>query len=93
ALINSTTADRKKLEQLVPLAVEYNAGLIGVAMDERGSPQDVDRRVENGANIFAAATEAGLPPERVFLDPILMPVKFMQEQATNVLEAIQQYTM
>jgi 5-methyltetrahydrofolate corrinoid/iron sulfur protein methyltransferase len=92
-LINSTTADDKKLEQLIPLAVEYNAGLIGVAMDERGSPQDVERRVENGAKIFAAAVEGGLEPERIFLDPILMPIKFMQEQAKNVLEAIQQYTM
>ena len=92
-LINSTTADDKKLEQLVPLAIEYNAGLIGVAMDERGSPQDVARRVENGAKIFAAAVEGGLEPERIFLDPILMPLKFMQDQAKNVLEAIQQYTV
>ncbi len=92
-LINSTTADDAKLEQLIPLAVEYNAGLIGVAMDERGSPQDVTRRVENGAKIFAAAVEGGLEPERIFLDPILMPIKFMQEQAKNVLEAIREYTM
>lgn len=92
-LINSTTADDKKLEQLIPLAVEYNASLIGVAMDERGSPQDVARRVENGAKIFAAAMEAGLTPERIFLDPILMPLRFMQNQAKNVLEAIREYTM
>lgn len=92
-LINSTTADDRKLEQLLPLAVEYNASLIGVAMDERGSPQDVARRVENGAKIFAAAIEAGLTPERIFLDPILMPIKFMQAQAKNVLETIQQWTM
>lgn len=93
AIINSTTAEDSKLEQLIPLALEYNAGLIGLAMDERGSPQDVTRRVENGAKIFAAAVEAGLPPERIYLDPILMPLKFMQDQAKNVLEAIREYTM
>ena len=93
ALINSTTADDAKLEQMVSLALEYDAGLIGIAMDERGSPQDVTRRVENGAKIFAAALEGGLEPERIFLDPIVMPLKFMQDQAKNVLEAIQQYTM
>lgn len=92
-LINSTTADPGKLEQLVPLAVEHGASLLGVAMDERGSPQDVDRRVENAAQIFAAAVEGGLTPDRIFLDPVLMPIRFMQEQAGNVLEAIQQYTM
>ena len=90
ALINSTTADPGKLERLVPLAVKYDVSLLGVAMDERGSPPDANRRVENAATIFAAAMEGGLEPERIILDPILMPIKFMQEQAKNVLEAIGQ---
>ncbi len=92
-LINSTTADPDKLGQVVPLVAEHGASLIGVAMDQRGSPQDVDRRVENAAQIFAVATDAGLTPEQVFLDPVLMPVRYMQEQGPNVLEAISQYTM
>jgi 5-methyltetrahydrofolate corrinoid/iron sulfur protein methyltransferase len=91
-LINSTTADPEKLEKLVPLAVKHNASLLGLAMDERGSPQNVERRVENGAMVFMAATEGGLPPDRIILDPILMPIKFMQEQVPHVLEAISQFT-
>jgi 5-methyltetrahydrofolate corrinoid/iron sulfur protein methyltransferase len=93
ALVNSTTADDDKIAEIVPLAVEYGAGLIGVAMDQRGSPQDVERRVENGAKIFVAATEAGIPPERIFLDPVLMPIRFMQDQAVKVLEAIREYIL
>jgi len=92
-IINSTTAEDGKLGPLIELAVKYNASLVGLAMDERGSPQDIDRRVELGAKIFAAAIEAGLSPERLFLDPIAMPIKFMQEQSPNVLEAISQLTM
>ena len=91
-LINSTTADPGKLEKIVPLAVKHNAMLLGLAMDDRGSPQNVERRVENGAIVFMAAMEAGLPPDRIILDPILMPIKFMQEQVPFVLEAIDQYT-
>jgi 5-methyltetrahydrofolate corrinoid/iron sulfur protein methyltransferase len=91
-LINSTTADPGKLEKLVPMAVKHNASLLGVAMDERGSPQNVDRRVENGAMIFMTAMEGGLSPDRIVLDPVLMPIKFMQEQVVHVLEAISQYT-
>ena len=91
-LINSTTADPEKLEKLVPMAVEHNATLLGLAMDDRGSPQNVERRVENGAMVFMTAMEGGLTPDRIILDPILMPIKFMQEQAPFVLEAIEQYT-
>ncbi len=93
ALLNSTTAEDRKLAQVVGLAARCGGALLGVAMDERGSPQDVARRVENGAKIFAAAIEAGLTPDRVFLDPILMPIRFMQDQAPKVLEAIHEFTM
>ena len=91
-LINSTTADPRKLEKLVPLAMKHGASLLGLAMDERGSPQNVERRVENAAMVYMAAIEGGLSPERLFLDPILMPIKFMQEQAPYVFEAIEQFT-
>jgi len=91
-LINSTTADPDKLAKLIPLAIKHGASLLGLAMDDRGSPQNVERRVENAAMVFMAAVEAGLDPDRLFLDPILMPIKFMQEQAPNVLEAIEQFT-
>ncbi|MCK4391423.1 dihydropteroate synthase, partial [Candidatus Bipolaricaulota bacterium] len=40
-----------------------------------------------------AAVEGGLESDQIILDPILMPLKFMQEQAKNVLEAIGQYTI
>ncbi len=93
ALVNSTTAEEEKLRKIIPLAVEHGASLIGVVSDERGSPQDVARRVENAAMIFAAATEAGLTPDRIFLDPILMPIRFMQDQAPKVLEAIREFTL
>lgn len=92
-VINSTTAEDSKLIPLLEMASQYKAGIIGVVMDERGSPQDVDRRLELGGKIFAAAIDAGLATDQIFLDPIIMPVKFMQDQAKNVLNAIQQMTM
>ncbi len=92
-LINSTTADKEKLDQIIPLAVEYNASLIGLCMDKKGSPQDVNRRVELGATIFSEAIEKGLTEDRIFLDPITMPLKFLQKQASNVLETIHQFTL
>ena len=92
-LINSTTAEDSKLFPLLEMAAEYKAGIVGVVMDERGSPQDADRRVELGGKIFAAALDAGLDTDQIFLDPIVMPVKFMQDQTKHVLDAIQQMTM
>jgi len=92
-LINSTTAHDGKLEEIIPLAVKYGASLIGVCMDEAGSPKDANKRVELAAKIFTAAIEKGLPPEKLFLDPVVMPLKFLQPQASHILEAIRQFKL
>ncbi|MCK4418803.1 dihydropteroate synthase, partial [Candidatus Aerophobetes bacterium] len=92
-LINSTTAHDEKLEEIIPLAVKYGASLIGVCMDEAGSPKDANKRVELAAKIFTAAIEKGLPPEKLFLDPVVMPLKFLQPQASHILEAIRQFKL
>jgi len=69
ALINSTTAADEKLDAILPVAVEYNAAFIGVVMDEKGTPKNADKRVENAGKILAKAMELGIPTDSVFLDP------------------------
>ncbi len=92
-IINSTTADQEKLDQILPLAVEYNTSIIGLCMDKKGAPQDVATRIELGAQIFSAAIESGISEDRIFLDPVTMPLRYLQEQVKNQIEAIKQFTV
>jgi len=91
ALINSTTAADEKLDSMMPVAAENDAGIIGLSMDESGTPKSADKRVENAFKVLAKAMELGIGPDRVFLDPIIMPLKYMQEQAAQILEATRQF--
>jgi len=93
ALINSTTAAAEKLDAVMPVAAEHGASVIGVVMDEGGAPKSADKRVENAALILGKAMELGIEPERIFLDPIVMPLKFMQEQAKEILDATRQFPL
>ena len=93
ALINSTTAADEKLDAMMPVAAEHNASIIGLVMDEAGTPKNVDNRVENAGKILAKAMELGMSPDRVFLDPIVMPLKYMQDQSKNILEAARQFLL
>jgi 5-methyltetrahydrofolate corrinoid/iron sulfur protein methyltransferase len=90
-LLNSTTCSKEKLDPFIEIASQYGASMIGLAMDESGSPKEVEKRVECAGLIAAAWMEAGQPMERLFLDPIVMPLKFMQEQAKLFLEAARQF--
>ncbi len=89
-MINSTQADPEQLAIYVQLAIDNDASLIALAMDKSGIPQDTDKRIELASIIVVAAMEAGLPFDRLFIDPIVLPVNAMQQQAGLVLDALSQ---
>jgi len=90
AIINSCKADEAELERYVALAVEKNASLIALTIDEKGVPSDAEKRVELGALITTKAMEGGLPMDRFFIDPIIIPVNAAPAAPANVLNALQQ---
>ncbi len=92
-LINSTTAVEEKMNELFPLVAKHDASIIGLVMDESGSPTSADKRVENAAKLFEKALEHELSPQQLFIDPIIMPLKFMQEQAVEILNAVSQFRL
>ncbi len=92
-ILNSTKADPEIVTQYVGLAAEHHAALIGLTLDADGVPGTVDKRVELGANIIALAMEGGLSAEKVFIDPIILPVNVAPQTPANVLKAISQLRM
>ena len=88
AIINSTTGAQAKLDLLLPLAAAHNASLIGLTIDERGIPRNAEARTEIALTIVARALEAGIEPNRLYLDPIVLPVSAAQDQCAAALKAI-----
>ena len=95
-LLNSSPLSKKSdpevLAQYVAMAQEAGGSLIALTMDAEGVPQNVDRRVEIAAEILTKCMEAGLTPDRIFIDPIILPVNVpgAQEQPGNILAAMDQ---
>jgi 5-methyltetrahydrofolate corrinoid/iron sulfur protein methyltransferase len=93
AVINSTSADEEKMDKIFTLAKKYNSQVIGLTMDRSGVPNSKDRRVELAATIVAKATEFGIAPDDLYIDPIVLPVNVAQTQGAEVLEAIRDFRM
>jgi len=95
-LLNSTPLSKKSdpevLAKYVAMAQESGGSLIALTMDAEGVPQNVDKRVEIAAEILTKCMEAGLTPDRLFIDPIILPVNVpgAQEQPGNILAAMDQ---
>jgi len=92
-VINSCKADEAELDKYMGLAVANNAGLVALTIDQEGVPANVEKRVELGAQIGAKAMEHGLPMDRLFIDPIILPVNVAPQQPENVLETMRQLRM
>ena len=90
SFINSTTGQEEKLQTYLPLAVRYDASLIALTIDEKGVPADAAGRAEIALRIVAGAMEAGLDPQRLYIDPVILPVKFMQPTGGHVLSALRE---
>jgi 5-methyltetrahydrofolate corrinoid/iron sulfur protein methyltransferase len=93
AIINSTTGQEDKLATFMALAHEFSAGIICLAIDENGVAATTDAKLEIGMRSVAAAMEAGVPLEQLYLDPIILPVNCDQAAPGIVLETISQFGM
>ncbi len=97
-LLNSTPLNKKSDEEVFDKYIEMaeEAGpegkIIALTMDKNGVPQDIDTRVAIAAEIVQKAMEKGFATDRLFVDPIILPVKVpnAQAQPTNILAAIEQ---
>lgn len=92
-LINSTTGHADKLPLFMQLAKEFNASIIGLAIDENGVASTAEAKVEIGMRELAAAMEVGLSPEDVYLDPITLPLNCAQNAPIIMLDAIRQFKL
>lgn len=92
-MINSTTGQEEVLNNFLSLAKEHDASIVALCMDEKGVPVDVDGRVEIAMRVIAKAMEFDIPIDKLFIDPIVLPVKADQTGPGKVLESIKQFTM
>jgi len=97
-MLNSTPLNKKCDEEIFDKYIEManqagaKAGIIALTMDKNGVPQDIDTRVAIAAEIVSKAMEKGFDTQRLFIDPIILPVKVpnAQVQPGNILSAMDQ---
>lgn len=100
-ILNSTPLNKKTDDEILGkyIGMANQAGpkssIIALTMDKNGVPQDVDTRVAIAAEIVSKAMEKGFDAQRLFIDPIVLPVKVpnAQVQPGNILAAMDQIRM
>lgn len=88
--INSTSKDSERLEKLTSLASKYNCNLVALALSrETGIPKTADGRLEIIFEIHEKCIEKGLDSNKIFFDPLVLPISADQSQGIEALNTIQ----
>jgi 5-methyltetrahydrofolate corrinoid/iron sulfur protein methyltransferase len=94
-MINGISLEPAKLETILPLALSYDADLVGYLLypDSR-VPPDAGERLAVAAELFQTLTDAGVDGQRLIVDPIVVPVTWDRGpfHAREVLSVIRQLT-
>lgn len=88
ALINSVNGEEKSLNNVIPLAKEFGAAVIGLCMDDNGIPKTAEARFAVAAAIIERAAKAGIPMEDVVIDPLAMAMSADSKAGRIALDTI-----
>ncbi|MCD4721471.1 MAG: GNAT family N-acetyltransferase, partial [Desulfobacula sp.] len=90
-IINGFSLESHKLEEILPLAEEYDADIVGFLLypDSR-VPKDEAERFEIALELLVQADAAGVSKERIIIDPVVPPLAWEDGivQARAVLNVI-----
>ena len=89
-LLNSTSADEIRLEKITNLAADFGSNLIALTMNkEIGIPKSADDRLNLAFEIFEKCQEKNIGNDKIFFDPLILPISVDQSQAQEALNTIQ----
>ncbi|MDP2954753.1 MAG: dihydropteroate synthase [Chloroflexota bacterium] len=88
AIVNSASAQEERLRDVPPLAAKYRAKLIALAMGGHIPATAEDRVAIALEKLIPRAEELGMPMEDLLLDPLVLTVAGMQDQAVQAVETV-----
>jgi 5-methyltetrahydrofolate--homocysteine methyltransferase len=88
-LVNSVSGEEERLKAVLPMVKERGAAVIGLTMDDSGIPTGIEDRIAIAEKILERAVKAGIPPEDVIIDPLVMTVGTDSQAGVITLRTIE----
>jgi len=88
-IINSTSAEEERLEEVPLLAKRYDAKLVALTMGKSGIPVSADERVNIVIEkLIPRMVEIDFPVSDLIVDPLVLTVSGCQEYCPELIEAV-----
>lgn len=91
-MINSITGEKERFGQILPLVKKYKAKIVALCMDDSGMPNTAEERMKVARNLYTNLTEAGVPEEDIYFDPLVKPISVANNAGLEVLDTVKLIT-
>lgn len=88
ALINSISAEKVKIEKLLPIAAKYGAMFILLPLSDEGVPATAEERYNVINEVYGEAAKYGYEKKDIVVDGLVMTVSSDQKAAIETLKVI-----
>jgi len=87
-MVNSISLERDRFESLLPVVSSHPCHVVALCMAETSMPTTVEDRVQVSSELIGKLTDAGIPLERIYVDPLVQPVSVDTQMGNAALGAI-----
>lgn len=87
-MVNSISGEASRLDGILPLVADCGSAVIALLLGDGGIPDDLEGRLKIGRLLLERTRQAGVPDEKVFIDPLAMAISTKTEGALVALETM-----
>ncbi|HOV69144.1 MAG TPA: dihydropteroate synthase [Clostridia bacterium] len=86
-IINSVTL-AERIDAIIPVAVQYNAGVVALPIGRYGMPKNASQRAENAFQLIEILTSNNIPKNNIYIDILAEALATNQSSAVEAINAI-----
>jgi len=87
-MINSISGEENRLKDILPIVAEFGCEVIALCMDDKGIPATSEARLDVISKVFAETRRAGVPDEKMYVDPLAMTIATNTEAGQVIFGAM-----
>jgi len=87
-ILNSVSGEEAKWNKLYPVIAQKKCKIVVLLMDDQGIPKTMDKRMAVAKRLFERLTEARIPSDYIYFDPLVLSVAVETDAALLTLETI-----
>ncbi|MGO9569402.1 MAG: dihydropteroate synthase [Desulfomonilaceae bacterium] len=89
-LVNSISGETARYNSVLPLVMQYGAGVIALCNDDRGLPSSREMALEAGDALISHLIKDGIPVDDIYLDPLVRTLATSPETVIDTLEVMRE---